>query len=165
MNPGAAILVSIATALATSIITFLLYTPKLRADIEKELRSQFMEQKWQTYTQFAELIPQLMKCEAVQHTPLHERQETAQALAKLTGQMFIVGSPEVQKAFIEWIMHHIKTTEGSESDDTTSFALAKLLMAMRLDLGCQPETGTFKDLLTILNSIEPSTTIRYRENQ
>jgi hypothetical protein len=143
MNPGATILVSIATALATSIITLLLYTPKLKADLQKELTSRFNEQKWQTYTQFAELLPHALDY-ARGDSPAPELRRL---VGEIGAQIIIVGSLGVMRTFTEWVGC---LERKQPAEETFSELTAKLMSEMKKDLGYKPETGALNSLVTLL---------------
>jgi H+/gluconate symporter-like permease len=77
------------------------YTRQAKADFQKEFENKLNERKWQTYTEFAGIVRQVLEASK---KPQNKRQsdEFATKLMGFAGSLWIVGSDEVIHAFNSW---------------------------------------------------------------
>lgn len=147
------VVISILSAWATARF----YHYKMEAELEKEFKSSFIERKWDTYTEFAQLVKLL-----IQSTTSEELQpklpEIIQQLRAFISKLWIVGSEEVIEAVREWqssARELEELEEGEQNFGSVLIPFANILIAMREDLSNEERTVTEKQLLsTFIHDIE-----------
>jgi len=85
-------------ALATAFLTSWGYWRNAKADLEKEYSSRFNTKKWEVYTAFTALVPEIIGAEAIN---VDEPAELP-SVNSLASQIVIAGSDKVIKAFGVW---------------------------------------------------------------
>jgi hypothetical protein len=130
---------SIITAIVTSLISYSLYKPKLKAELHKEFESRLNERKWNVYTEFAESARELLfKGTNYQRAA----EEFSHSQTKICGKLWIVASDEVIKAYQQI---QSQTAFGDQFD-----AIMETLTEMRKDLGYDSTKTNAKDLMSIV---------------
>jgi hypothetical protein len=134
------------TALATAAFTFWGYWRHAKADLEKEYLSRFNTKKWEVYTEFAKLAPELMGNEI----PSGSISTEIVSIDSLASQIVLAGSDKVVTAFRIWRETAHVYGQGNE---LTKAKLFDLIAEMRRDLGNMYTRLNMDDLLGALKTV------------
>ena len=140
---------SIILAFATAFFSSRFYSQQARADLKKEFESRFNERKWTTYTGFADTVRDVL--EASKKGNVQKKlPDFAKKLMSFTSSLWLVGSDEVVKAYIDWQMYY-RQFDDAESAREQPFEgllnLTNILIEMRKDLGYENSNIGSVDLL------------------
>ena len=136
--------------MATAILSSKFYTRKVKADLQKEYESRFNEKKWVIYTGFADYIRKNIEItKGIDKT--HPNTEMVKKYGEFVGGLWIVGSDEVIKAFLDW-----KSLSANNTMYNQEYfeKLVEIMIEMRKDLGYKNSKITTKDLLATFMSPE-----------
>jgi len=114
--------------------------------LQKEFESRFNERKWEIFTQFANILYQVIEGTRSDKTG-RQMPKIIKRMNEFISQLWIVGSDEVVDAVAEWLRY---SRQPEEEKDNTFESLAKLtsiLIEMRKDLGYESSKIGPKELL------------------
>jgi len=129
------ILVSFIAALVTAALTYLVYWRKVEADLRKEYKARFNEQKWKAYLDFIVMQSRL------ESQMSHQSTEIRAALV-------LVASDEVIKAYNDYVSVPLRERSG----ETFHKRVGVMIGEMRRDLGYDSKVSP-EDLWTMYGSI------------
>ena len=141
------LLISIAGAFATSYFAYRFYSPKLKAELQKEYKSRFNERKWEAYTEFANIIYQVLDNNNEEDFEEDLPTYTSQ-LHEFLSKLWIVGSDEVVNSVNEWLRYSRKHSYDEQKTGESLVRLINIVIEMRKDLGYKESQIRPKDLLT-----------------
>lgn len=141
-------------ALATAYFSSRFYAHRAKADLRKEFQSRFNERKWDTYTQFADIVRQVIESGKKDRV----QRDLPKVIARLygfTSSLWLVGSDEVVEAFLEWQRYSRSIEDGKPKGIEPLSKLTDILIEMRKDLGYDSSKLQSIDLLaTFITDID-----------
>jgi hypothetical protein len=148
MEIVAALVTGVLVAFATAFFTSRFYVHRARADLEKEFQGRFNERRWDVYSQFAEILLDLIHSDRSQALDV-QAAAVGERLRAFIGRVWLVGSDDVIRGIIAWR----KSSQGQTvmvRGTSGLVALANVLVAMRRDLGDTNTRMTGRDILSII---------------
>lgn len=141
-------------AWATAFFTSRYYANQAKADLQKEFESRFNERKWETYTGFTDTVRRLFESSKADRLS-NEEPELIHELYQFTGKLWLVGSDEVVRAFVEFQRYNCTPESQGRKAIEVLGRLASVWIEMRKDLGYKSSSIEPKDLLgTFVTDIE-----------
>ena len=142
-------LISIVTALGTSILTHREIKRRAEVELRNQFASRYNEKRWEAYTKFTSLARE--QIEAFRRQEANRMYtEVEESIKRLASDLFLIGSDDVVKIFRAWRNY---SSVNGPTDPTSIQSLTELLIAMRSDLGYEE---TDLDLDSILGSLVPN---------
>lgn len=140
------LIASVATAILTSIVTSLiahrLQIAKIRAEFQKDQWASVHSRKWEIYLEFINIIKEIIEDvqlkKANEKVPSNSNNVNAfKRVNAISSKMLLIGSPHVLKEYgmYRYYCANSQTIESNGEDNLMYFA--KLVMAMRSDLGVE----------------------------
>lgn len=148
------LIVSIIGAFTASYFSYRYYKPRLRADLQKEFESRFNERKWEAYTQFADILYEVLDASGTKKFN-SELPKAIRRMRKFLSQLWVVGSDEVMRAVSDWFIYSNQDKEEKESTSEGLTKLMNILIMMRKDLGySSSQIGPVDLLRTFITDVD-----------
>ena len=141
------ILVSVTSAIITSLLAARRYKLQIQADLQKEYESRFNERKWEIYIGFSDIIRKLMESTKAKNLDKN-MPKIISGLYEFTGKLWIVGSDDVVRSYNNWrALSQKAENAGSEEKMKMMVDMMQIVIEMRKDLGYSNSKIGPEDLL------------------
>lgn len=128
------LIVSVIGAFTASYFSYRYYKPRLRAGLQKEFESRFNERKWEAYTQFSDILYEILDTSGTKKFN-NELPKSIRRLRKFLSQLWVVGSDDVMRAVSDWFVYSNHLEDVKENTAEGLVKLMNILIMMRKDPG------------------------------